>query len=153
MRLKRIRWIHMCHYKRLPQTCPWVSRSLWWGCGPVGSCCKVGGAECSSERMGLLEGGHHYVHYLYHSLASGQTTGRKHSLSTENWIKDLLNMAPPIRTRPSFPLSQSLPSGNFHKPLILFHQKADRVKNHSYRKLIKLIAWTIAFSNSMKLWA
>ena len=25
--------------------------------------------------------------------------------STENWIKDLLNMAPPIRTRPSFPLS------------------------------------------------
>ena len=23
--------------------------------------------------------------------------------STENWIKDLLSMAPPIRTRPSFP--------------------------------------------------
>ena len=33
--------------------------------------------------------------------------------STENWIKDLLSMAPPIRTRPSFPLSQSLPSGSF----------------------------------------
>ena len=28
--------------------------------------------------------------------------------STENWIKDLLSMAPPIRTRPSFPHSQSL---------------------------------------------
>ena len=28
--------------------------------------------------------------------------------STENWIKDLLSMAPPIRTRSSFPLSQSL---------------------------------------------
>ena len=27
--------------------------------------------------------------------------------STENWIKDLLSMAPPIRTRPSFPLSLS----------------------------------------------
>ena len=39
--------------------------------------------------------------------------------STENWIKDLLSMAPPIRTRSSFPLSQSLPSGSFHKPLIL----------------------------------
>ena len=26
-----------------------------------------------------------------------------------NWIKDLLSMAPPIRTRPSFPLSQYLP--------------------------------------------
>ena len=48
--------------------------------------------------------------------------------STENWIKDLLRMAPPIRTRPSFPLSQSLPSGSFHKPLILLHQRADRVK-------------------------
>ena len=30
----------------------------------------------------------------------------------------------PIRTRPSFPLSQSLPSGSFHKPLILIHQRA-----------------------------
>ena len=48
--------------------------------------------------------------------------------STENWIKDLLSMAPPIRTRPSFPLSQSLPSGSFHKPLILIHQRADRMK-------------------------
>ena len=37
-------------------------------------------------------------------------------------------MAPPTRTRPSFPLSQSLPSGSFHKPLILFHQMADRMK-------------------------
>ena len=41
---------------------------------------------------------------------------------------DLLSMAPPIRTRPSFPLSQSLPSGNFHKPLILPYQRADRMK-------------------------
>ena len=29
--------------------------------------------------------------------------------STENWIKDLLSIALPVRTRPSFPLSQSLP--------------------------------------------
>ena len=43
--------------------------------------------------------------------------------STENWIKDLLSMAPPIRTRPGFPLSQSLLSGNSHKPLILLHQR------------------------------
>ena len=48
--------------------------------------------------------------------------------STENWIKDLLNMAPPIRTRSTFPLSQSLPSGSFHKPLILLPQRADRLK-------------------------
>ena len=48
--------------------------------------------------------------------------------STQNWIKDLLSMALPIRQRPNFPLSQILPSGSFHKPLILLHQRADRLK-------------------------
>ena len=48
--------------------------------------------------------------------------------STENWIKDLLSTTPPIRTRSSFPLSLSLPSGSFHKPLILLYQRADRLK-------------------------
>ena len=48
--------------------------------------------------------------------------------TTENWIKDLLSMAQSIRTRPSFPLSQSLPSGSFHKLLILLHQRAGRLK-------------------------
>ena len=43
-------------------------------------------------------------------------------------IDPVLSMALPIRTRPSFPLSQSLPSGSFHKPLILLHQTADRMK-------------------------
>ena len=53
-------------------------------------------------------------------------------------------MAPPIRTRPSFPLSQSLPSGSFH-------QRADRPKTTITEN--KLITWTTALSNSMKLWA
>ena len=48
--------------------------------------------------------------------------------STENWIKDLLNMALPIRTRPSVPHSQSVPSGSLHKLLILVHQRANRLK-------------------------
>ena len=48
---------------------------------------------------------------------------------TENWIKDLLSMALPIRTRPSFPLSQSLPSGSFHKASLIFlHKRTDRLK-------------------------
>ena len=37
--------------------------------------------------------------------------------SIENWIKDLLSI-PPLRTISSFTLSQSPPSGSFHKPLI-----------------------------------
>ena len=61
-------------------------------------------------------------------LRSSNREGTQPSLSTENWIKDLLSMAPPIRTRPSFPLSQSLQSGSFHKYLILIHQRADRMK-------------------------
>ena len=48
--------------------------------------------------------------------------------SIEDWIKDLLSMALLIRTKHSFPLSQSLPSGNFHKLLILIHQRANRMK-------------------------
>ena len=43
--------------------------------------------------------------------------GKQPHPSTENLIKDLLSIAPHIRTRPSFPLSQSLLSGSFHKPL------------------------------------
>ena len=81
----------------------------------------------------------------------GQTTGRERSPThTDNWIKDLLSMAPPIRTRPSFPHSQSPPSGSFHKPLILIHQRADTLKT-MHRKLTNLITWTTVLSNSMKL--
>ena len=46
----------------------------------------------------------------------------------ENWIKGILSMIWTIKTRPSFPLSQSLPSGSFHKPLIFILQRADRMK-------------------------
>ena len=68
------------------------------------------------------------LHYLHHSLASGQITGREHSPTHQQKIKDLLNMTLPIRTRLSFPFSQSLPSGSFHKPLIFLHQRAERLK-------------------------
>ena len=54
--------------------------------------------------------------------------GTQPHLLTENWIKDLLSMALPIRTRPSFLLSRSLPSGRFHKPFILIHQREDRME-------------------------
>ena len=48
--------------------------------------------------------------------------------STENLIKDLLSMGPPIRTKPSFPLSHYLPLGRFHKPFILLYRRADTLK-------------------------
>ena len=64
--------------------------------------------------------------------------------STEDWITKLLSMAPPIRTRPSFPLSQSLPSGGFHKPSYPFLSEDRQTENHNHRKLSNLITWTTA---------
>ena len=58
-------------------------------------------------------------------------------------------MAQPFKTRPSFLLSLSLPSGSFHKPLNLLHQRGE-TENHNHRKL-NLITWTTALFNSVKL--
>ena len=55
--------------------------------------------------------------------------------SAENWIKGLLSMALPTRARPSFSHSQSCPPGNLFKPLILIHQRADRMKATIMKKL------------------
>ena len=73
--------------------------------------------------------------------------------SAENWIKDLLSMPLPTRTRPSFPHNQSLPSGILHKPLIHFHQRADRMKPQSQKTNQTVNTWTTILPNSMKLWA
>ena len=72
--------------------------------------------------------------------------------STENWIKLLLSMAPPTRTRPSFPLSQSFPSGSFLMTHV-YQFEGRQNENHSHRKLTKLITWITALCNSTKLWA
>ena len=86
-----------------------------------------------------------FLHYFHHSLDSGQMT--------ENWIQDLLSMAPPIRTRPSFPLSQSLPSRKLPYASYPSPSEGRQDGNHNHRKLNNLITWTTALSNSMKLWA
>ena len=72
--------------KRLTQTCLWVFRNLWQRRGSAVACCRVGGAECSSACTGAFEGSCHFLHYLHHSLVSGQTTGREHSLTHQQKI-------------------------------------------------------------------
>jgi len=47
----------------------------------------------------------------YFGLRPNSRKGTQPDKSIENWIKDLLR----------FSHSQSLPSGSFHKPLILIH--------------------------------
>ena len=85
-----------------------------------------------------------------------QLTGREHS---RHWVKNLLSVALCTRARPGFPLSQSLPSGSLHEPLILIYQTEEarttihRLQNESYnhRKLTKIITWITALSNPKKL--
>ena len=36
------------------------------------ACCRVAGTDCSSTCLGSFAGGHHYLHYLYHSFSSVQ---------------------------------------------------------------------------------
>ena len=66
-------------------------------------------------------------------LVSGQTPGREHSPTHQQKIGLKIYWAWPWL---SFAHSQILPSGSLHKPLILIHQRADRMKttiteNHS----------------------
>ena len=130
-----------------------MSRSLQLRRGSVVACCRVGRSKSSSTCMGPFEGGSHYLHYLHHGSAQvNNREGTQLHPSTENLIR-LLSMGPPIRTRPSFPLNQSLPSGSFHKPLILLCQRANhQTENYNHRKLTILIPWITALTNSMKLW-
>ena len=65
-------------HKRLSQTCLWVSWSLWWRHGLTVACCRVRGTEHSACTC-HFERGCCYLHYSYHSLVSGQTTGRENS--------------------------------------------------------------------------
>ena len=59
-------------------------------------------------------------------------------------------MAPSIRTRPSFPL---VSLSHQEASISLLPSEGEQNVNHSHRKLTKLITWTTALSNSMKLWA
>ena len=102
---------------------------------------------------GTFEGGCNYLHYLHHSLASGQTIGKEHSLFHQKKIGLKIYWARPYPSEedpvsPTVSLSQKEASIS-HLSLSVRGQN----ENHNHRKLIKLITWTTALSNSMKLWA
>ena len=84
-----------------------------------------------------FDGGSHY-----HSLTSGQTTGREHSPTHQQKIGfHLLSTAPPTRARPSLPHSQSFPSGSFFTQASDSHLDGRQNEKHNHRKLTKLITW------------
>ena len=90
---------------------------------------------------GLLQGLGHWVWQLVHEIFWRRSplsslpppqfvlrSNREPHPSTENWIKDLLSMAPAHHNKTQFPPQSSLPSESFHKLLILIHQSVDRMK-------------------------
>ena len=92
--------------------------------GWVVTCCRAGGTECSSECWDLLK--EITIIFITSTIVWPQVNSREgtqRQSSTENWIKDLLTIALPIRTRPSFPLSQS----------------------HRARVQLLVIPWTVAY--------
>ena len=111
---------------RLACGCPGVSGrgvGLWWPAA------RLGAWTLAVHALDLLRVV--TVIFITSTMVWPQVNSREGTQlhpSTEYWIKDLLSMAPPIRRRPSIPLSQSIPSGSFHKPLILLHQRAERMK-------------------------
>ena len=142
-----------CPHKRLTQTCLWVSRRVWQRRGWAVACCRAAGSECSSVGMGPFEGGCHYHHYLCHSLAPGNNSeGTQPCPSTENWIKDLLSVAPPSKQDPVSP-SVSLSHQEASIGPLPSPSESRYTENHNHRKLTNLITWTTALSNAMNLWA
>ena len=101
---------------------------LWRRHGSAVACCRVGVTEYGTVCMRLFEVEHHYLHYLHHSLASVQTTEREHSPTHQQKIG--LNFPEHGLTHQNKTqiLPQCVPSGSFHKPLILIHQRTDRLK-------------------------
>ena len=82
-------------------------------------------------------------------FSSGPCFARTLQMTHPSWVA-LHSMALPIRTRPTSPLSQSpirkLPKAPYPSP-----SEERQNENHNHRKLIKLVTWTTALSNSMKL--
>ena len=56
-----------------------LSKNLQWRPGLTVAFCRVRGSEYNSVGISPFKRGLHYCDYPYHSLASGQTTGREHS--------------------------------------------------------------------------
>ena len=98
---------------------------VWVGSGPAES-----GALSVAVHAQTFWESRHYLHYLHQCLPSGQTTGREHSPAHQQKIGLKIYWAwlCPSEKDPVSPLSQSLLSGIFHEPLILIHQRADKMK-------------------------
>ena len=150
---RKEQWPH----KRLSQTCLWVSRSLLRRRGLTAACRRVRGTDYSGPGTLVFrpcEGSHHYHHYPYHSLVSGQTTGREHSPTHQQKIGLKIYWAwPGPQSKTQLPLNPVPPIRKLEQVSYPHPSEGRQNENHNYRNLTKLITWITTFSNLMKLWA
>ena len=119
---RKEQWPH----RRLACDCPGVSGEglgQWWPAAGLGAWTVAVHAWDLLREVTII--------FITSNIVWPQVNSREGTQlhpSKENWIKELLSMAPHIRTRPSIPLSQFSPSGSFQKPFVLLHRRADRLK-------------------------
>ena len=118
------------------------------------ACYRVRDTEGGSACMRPFEEGHHYLHCLHHRLVSGQTTGREHSPTHQQkiglkiyWVWPCPSEQDPVS--PSISLSHQEASIS----LLSLSIRGQTERKPQSQKLIKLITWTTALFNSVKLWA
>ena len=99
-----------------------------WRYGSTVACCEVKGTEHKSPGSHRVcwpesfERGHHYHHHP--KLQDGNTA----ALINRKFDLRFTEHGPAYENKTQIPPSQSLPSESFHKPLILIHQRTERMK-------------------------
>ena len=118
-------------YKRLTQTCPWLSRSIRGRHGSVVGCCRAGGTECSSACMGPFEWGQHYLQTS--TIVWPQVNNREGTHlhpSTKIGLKIYWSWPCPSEKDPDSP---SVSLCHQEASINLLHQRADRLKTASQK--------------------
>ena len=113
-------------YKRLSQTCLWVSRSLWHGTVVV--CCRVGALSVAVHAQDVLK--EVAIIFITSTIVWPQV---KWALPINRKLDErFTEHGLTHQNKTQFP-AQSLPSGSFHKPLILLIRGQTEWKPQSQR--------------------
>ena len=112
----------------------------WWPAAGLGALSTAGGAQNLLKEV--------TIRFIDSTIGWPQV--KQQGENTALTI-NLLSMALPIRTRLSFPPQSVSPIRNLPEASYLSPSEGRQTENHNHRKLTKLIMWTTALSNSVKL--
>ena len=130
-----------------------MSRSLWQRPGWVVACFRVGSAEYGSGCMRSFK--EVAIIFIISTIVWSQADnweGTQPYLSVENWIKFYLARPHSSEQKPVSP-TVSLSHQEASISLLSLSTRGQAEWKPHYQKSIKLVTWTTALSNSVKLWA